>query len=90
MSGSMRRYLPLIAAIAGVIALVLVLPLYQPAQPRGIAITRGDARAIADRAAAQVGIPVERTFATLVWFPSPILVKELQANCEQIDRPHPR
>jgi hypothetical protein len=85
MSGSMKRYLPLFAAIAGILALVLVLPLYQPAQPRGIAVTRGDARAIADRAAAQVGIPVERTFATLIWFPSPILEKELQKHPRRSD-----
>lgn len=85
MSGSMKRSLPLIAAIVGVLTIVLVLPLYQPAQPKGIAITRGDARTIADRAAAQVGIPVERTFSTLIWYPSPILEKELQKHPRRSD-----
>jgi stage II sporulation SpoE-like protein len=76
----MKRFLPFIAATAGVIVLLLVLPIYRPAQPKGIAVTRGDATAIADRAAREVGIPVERTFRTLVWYPSPILEKELQKH----------
>ena len=76
----MKRFLPFLAALAGVVVLMLVLPLYRPAQPKGIAMTRGDAAAIADGAARQVGIPVDRTFRTIVWWPSPILEKELQKH----------
>jgi len=75
-----RLFLWLIAA-AGVIVVILVLPLYQPGQPRGIRITRPEARRIADRAARQAGIAPD-SWATLVWWPSPILEKEL--------RDHPR
>jgi len=79
----MKRLIPYIAAAAGVIALLLALPVYRPAQPKGIQITRGDARAIADRAAREVGIPVERAWATLVWYPSGILDKELRNHVQQ-------
>jgi hypothetical protein len=81
----MKRFLPLLAGVAGVVVLLLVLPLYRPAQPKGIAVTRGEARTIADRAARQVGIPVGRTFATLVWYSSQILEKELQKHPRRED-----
>ncbi|HKR65847.1 MAG TPA: PP2C family protein-serine/threonine phosphatase [Thermoanaerobaculia bacterium] len=81
----MKRFLPFVAAAAGVVALMLVLPLYKPAQPKGIAVTRGQARAIADRAARQIGIPVDSTFATIVWWSSPILEKELQKHPRRAD-----
>jgi hypothetical protein len=81
----MKRLLPWIAAAVGIAALLLVLPLYGPAQPKGMAITRGDAGVIADRAARQVGIPVERTFRTIVWWPSRILEKELQKHPRRAD-----
>lgn len=74
----MKRALPIVAAVAGVIAIFAVLPFYRPAQPKGARITRGQARAIADRAARGVGIDLDRTWATIVWSPSPILRKELR------------
>ena len=79
----MKRLVPYLAAAAGVIALLLLLPVYRSAQPKGIQITRGDAREIADRAAREVGIPVDRAWATLVWWPSPILNKELRNHPQQ-------
>jgi hypothetical protein len=82
MSRSMKRLFPWLIAVAGVVVLLLVLPLYQPAQPRGIAVTRRNARTIANRAARQFGIISERSWATLVWYPPGILQKEL--------RHHPR
>ena len=74
----MKRFLPFALAAAGLIILAAVLPLYRPGQPKGIRLTRGQARAIADKAAREVGIPVNRSWATLVWFPSGILSHELR------------
>src|SRR5688572_4490240 len=82
MSRSMKRFLPWILAIAGAAVVLLVLPLYRPGQPRGISMTRPMARQIADKAARQVGIPVDRSWSTITWSPSPFLTKEL--------RNHPR
>ncbi|HEX7809203.1 MAG TPA: hypothetical protein VF608_10775, partial [Thermoanaerobaculia bacterium] len=81
----MKRFLPLIAAIAGVVTLLLVLPLYRDAQPRRIAITRAEAVRLADIAARQVGIPVDRAWRTVIWFPSPILDKELESHPKRGD-----
>ena len=78
----MKRLLPYLLAAGGVIVLLIVLPVYQPAQPRGISVTRSEARTIADRAAREWGIKPEQSFSTLVWQPSAILEKEL--------RHHPR
>ena len=78
----MKRFLPFIAAAAGTAVLLLVLPLYRPGQPKGIRITRAEARAIADRAARSVGVQVDRAWAAVTWYESPILEKEL--------RHHPR
>ncbi|HYR28408.1 MAG TPA: PP2C family protein-serine/threonine phosphatase [Thermoanaerobaculia bacterium] len=78
----MKRFVPWVLAIAGAAVLLYVLPLYRPGQPRGIKITRPEARKIADKAARQVGIPVDDSWSTIVWAPSPFLGKEL--------RDHPR
>src|SRR6185436_13704422 len=82
MSRSMKRLLPWALAVAGIAVILLVLPVFQPAQPRGISITRGEARQLADRGAREVGIDPSRTWSTLNWWPSQILVREL--------RNHPR
>ena len=82
MSRLMKRYLPWVLAIAGAAVVLLVLPWYRPGQPRGISVTRPQAKKIADKAARQVGIPVDRSWATITWSPSPFLSKEL--------RKHPR
>src|SRR5688572_17341414 len=85
MSRSMKRLVPYILAAAGVIVLLLVLPVYRPSQPRGVSVTREQAREIANRAARDVGIPVQRAWATLVWWPSPILEKELRDHPRRAD-----
>ncbi|HEX8172539.1 MAG TPA: PP2C family protein-serine/threonine phosphatase [Thermoanaerobaculia bacterium] len=74
----MKRLLPFVAAAAAMIVLACVLPLYTPAQPQGIRITRPDAQRIADRAAREVGIPLDRAWSTVTWSPSGILDKELR------------
>lgn len=79
----MKRLVPYLAAAVGITALLLVLPVYRRAQPKGISVTRGEAREIADRAARQVGIPVDDAWATLVWWPSPILDKELRNHADR-------
>jgi len=78
----MKRLLPWLIAAAGIIVILLVLPLYQPGQPHGIATTRGDARAKADDAIRQLGFAPEKAWSTVVWSPPGILLKEL--------RHHPR
>ena len=76
----MKRFLPWLAAVAGLVAILAVLPLYQPAQPIGIHLTRPEAKEIADRAAREVGIPVDRAWPSLIWSESPILDKELHKH----------
>jgi Stage II sporulation protein E (SpoIIE) len=76
----MKRFLPLALAVAGVIAVLLLLPLYEPGLPRNTAITRPQARDAADKMARTVGIPVDDAFATIVWWPSAILSKELEKH----------
>lgn len=76
----MKRALPFLAALVGVAVLLLVLPLYKPAQPSGVRITRSEARSIADVAARSVGIPVDSTWSTETWSPSAILEKELERH----------
>lgn len=78
----MKRVLPWLLALAGTVAVMLVLPLYRPGQPRGISMTRHEVKKIADKAARGVGIKVEDSWATITWAPSPFLMKEL--------RNHPR
>ena len=74
----MKRYAPYVACIAGIIAIVLLLPRFNAAQPRGLALTRGDAREIAKRAARDVGIPVDQAWETVTWRSSFLLAKELR------------
>jgi serine/threonine protein phosphatase PrpC len=76
----MKRLLPLIAALAGVVILLCVLPLYHSAQPEGVAITRPEAIRRADVAARSIGIPVDRAWRTIIWYPSPILDQELSKH----------
>ncbi len=78
----MKKFVPWLLAIAGAAVILAVLPLYQAGQPRGISVTRPVARTIADKAARDVGIPVDESWSTIIWAPSPFLNKEL--------RNHPR
>jgi hypothetical protein len=79
----MRRFLPWLLAIAGVAVILLVLPLYRPAQPRGISVTRAEARVRADKAAREIGIDVDKAWSTITWSPSPFLMKELRTHPER-------
>ncbi|HEY6141657.1 MAG TPA: PP2C family protein-serine/threonine phosphatase [Thermoanaerobaculia bacterium] len=80
----MKRAAPFAACIAGIIAIVALLPRFNAAQPRGIALTRGDARAAAEKAAPSVGIPVEKSWmATTFRGGDPVLAKELRGHPER-------
>ena len=76
----MKRVLPWVLAAIGSVAVLLVLPLYRPGQPQGISITRPQAKAIADVAARRVGIPVDRSWTSITWAPSPFLTRELRSH----------
>jgi len=78
MPSFMKRYTPFIACIAGTIAIVALLPRFNAAQPYGLTLTRGDARPIANRAARDVNIPVDKAWATVTWRSSFLLAKELR------------
>ena len=79
----MKRYAPFAACIAGIIAIVLLLPRFNAAQPRGVALTRGDARTIAKKAASGLGIPVDKAWETVTWRSAPLLAKELRTQPER-------
>lgn len=79
----MKRFLPWLLAIAGAVVVVLVLPVYRPGQPRGIQMTRPQAKAIADKAARELGIPVDKAWTSMTWAPSPFLMKELREHPER-------
>jgi hypothetical protein len=80
----MKRAAPFAACIAGIIAIVALLPRFNAAQPRGIALTRGDAQAAAEKAAPSIGIPVEKSWmATTFRGGDPVLAKELRGHPER-------
>jgi len=78
----MKKVLPYLACVLGIVLLVVLLPRFNAAQPQGIRLTRGDAVPIADAAARQLGIPVDRSWTVLAWTNSPLLDKELEPKPE--------
>jgi hypothetical protein len=76
----MKRYAPYTACIAGIITILLLLPRFNPAQPRGIRLTRGEAMAVADAAARKLGIPVDQSWPTLGWNTAGKLNQELRGD----------
>ena len=74
----MRRGLFAAAGFVGAGLLALLVPLYDAPQPRGLSVTRGRVREIADAEARKWGIPVERAFAVTTFEDSPLLDKELR------------
>jgi hypothetical protein len=73
----MKKVLPYLACAAGIVVLVVLMPRFNAAQPQGIRLTRSDAVPIADAAARQLGIPVDRAWTVLAWTNSTLLDKEL-------------
>jgi len=76
----MKRFVPFTLFIAGLIALWALVPRFNDAQPRGTRLTRGEAKVIADRAAATLGIPVDRAWANITWARSGPLDQELEKD----------
>ncbi len=79
----MKRVAPFIVCAIGIAVLVALVPRFNVAQPIGIRLTRGDAIAIADAEAKQLGIPVDKSWSILTWAGSPLLEKELKKDPEQ-------
>lgn len=78
----MKRYAPYLLFAAGLLVLLVLIPRFNAAQPRGVRITRNDAIPIADAAARSIGIPVDRSWSVLSWSPSYRLEKQLDADPE--------
>jgi hypothetical protein len=78
----MKKLLPYLACVAGIAVIVTLVPRFNAAQPQGIRLTRSDAVPIADAAARQLGIPVDRSWTVLSWANSTLLDKELDPKPE--------
>lgn len=76
----MRRRDALLAGVLGLAAFLLLLPRYDAPLPRGLRLTRGEAKRIADAEARRRGIEVDKAWPTIVWEDSPLLEKELQQD----------
>src|SRR5258708_5056395 len=74
----MKRIIPFAACAAGIVVIIVLMPWFNATQRVGAHITRGEAEAIADAAARQLGIPVDQTSANLTWTNSAQLEKELE------------
>ena len=78
----MKKAIPYLACLAGIVVLVLLAGRFNDAQPRGIRLTRSDAVPIADSEARRLGIPVDQAWSVLSWEYSPLLDKELEPHPE--------
>jgi hypothetical protein len=76
----MKRLSPWLAFAGGIIVLALVLPLFLPAQPHDVRVTRTDAQRIADEAAAQLGVAPHKLWSAMSWKTSPMLDRELERD----------
>src|SRR5207302_1800569 len=74
----MKRLVPFILCVAGIALIALLMPQFNLAQPRGVRLTRAQARAIADAAARQIGVPVDQAWSNIVWNGSDHFSKELE------------
>ena len=81
----MKRLTPILALVAGIAALVLLIPRFNAVQPR-VEITRGEAKRIADEEARKLGIPVEKAWDNMTWVGSPHLDRELENDPERYRR----
>src|SRR5437016_3724465 len=76
----MKRISSYAAFVGGIIVLLLVLPRFTSSQPRGVRLTRSDARGIADAQARAIGIPVDQAWSTEAWSSSNMLVDQLDRD----------
>ncbi len=82
----MKRGIVYLVSALGIVVLVLLLPAFEAAQPRGLRLTRSEARAIADAKAREMGIEVEGAFPVMIWNSSPILQKELVPHPDLLEQ----
>jgi hypothetical protein len=80
MSPPMRRGVFAAAGLAGAGLLALLIPLYDAPQPRGLTVTRGRVREVADAEARRWGIEVDKAFVVTTLEDSPLLDKELRGK----------
>ena len=73
----MKRWVPWLLFVAGCAALAVLVPLFTASQPKGIRVTRAQARRIADAEARRIGIPVDRAWTSVTWDDSSILEEQL-------------
>lgn len=78
----MRRLSAAAAFVVGVLGLVLLFPRFNTANPASVSISREQARAIADREAAKIGIPLKDSWAVTIWEDSPLIDAELDGSPE--------
>src|SRR5271169_1806216 len=78
MVSTMRRGAFAAAGVAGAGLLAILIPLYDAPQPRGLNVTRGRVREVADAEARKWGIPVEKAFVVTTLDQSLLLEKELR------------
>ncbi|HEX7616212.1 MAG TPA: PP2C family protein-serine/threonine phosphatase [Thermoanaerobaculia bacterium] len=74
----MRRGAFAAAGAAGAALLAVLIPLYDAPQPRGLSVTRGRVREVADAEARKWGIPVDKAFVVTTQDGSLLLDKELR------------
>ncbi len=78
----MKRFLPLLACLLGLAALFALLPVFDPPQPRGARITRGEARAIADREMQKLGVDLAKVWGVTTWESHDLLENEFKGKAE--------
>ncbi len=78
MGATMRRVAFAAAGVAGAALLAVLVPLYDAPEPRGLTVTRGRVREVADAEARKWGIEVDKAFVVTTVGDSPLLDKELR------------
>ena len=78
MTTRMRRGVFAAAGVAGAALLAVLVPLYDAPEPRGLTVTRGKVREVADAEARKWGIEVDKAFVVTTVDGSPLLDKELR------------
>lgn len=78
----MKRFLPLIACLLGLAALSVLLPLFDPPQPRNVRLTRQQARELADAQVRKLGVKVEDTWSVVSWENHILLESEFKGKPE--------
>ena len=76
----MKATRALALGVLGAAALVALLPRFETAQPRGLALTRPAAVEIADAEARRLGIPIDKAFRVETWDESLLVEQEVAGD----------